>query len=277
MSTKDLPDMEEREAIVARLRQLSSEQSLIEQACARYPEWYQIAPEGLPEPQNVQITFRLQTLYFQPGVSIRLPAYITTMVELYVPQQDFGLYSLFTNLDGSYRDDVMTWASVTNQYAPWKDYGVINSIEPVELRNVPAALQDIFPKLARLAQAQRLVEQAIERCSAWFQHHPKWHERYPLSLAEGVIKKEVHWFHEYPHWYEHYPAIAWKEFQVRIAFAKQILCFNHAHYPFPHLKTYLNVYAGGYEIGAYCLVTHLDGTVNEDLSMIVPYPFDRNV
>jgi hypothetical protein len=277
MSTNDLPDMAEQEAIVARLRQLSSEQRLIEQACARYPEWYQIAPKGLPDPQKVQITFRLQTLYFQPGVSIRLPAYITTTVQLYVPHQDFGLYSLFTNLDGSYRDDVMVWTTVTNLYAPWEDYGVVRPIEPVELRNVPVALQDIFPKLAHLAQAQQLVERATERCSVWFQRHPLWYQHYPLSLAEDAIKNEVRWFREYPRWYEYYPAIAWKESQVRIAFAKQVLCFNHARYPFPHLKTYLNVYAGGYEIGAYCLVTHLDGTVDEDLSMIVPYPFDMEV
>ncbi len=62
--TDDLPNMAEREEIVARLCQISSAQKLIERACALYAEWYQIEPKGLPHPLAVQITFQLQMLYF---------------------------------------------------------------------------------------------------------------------------------------------------------------------------------------------------------------------
>lgn len=266
----------EIENIVTRLQYMSSQQKLIEQSYSGYAEWYKVAPEGLPHPNNVQINFRLQTLYFQPGAMVHLPAYITTTMELNVLQEDFGIYSLFTNLDGSYRDDVMIWASATI-YTPWKDYGTTKPIEPIELRNVPVEMQDIFPKLVNLSREQQLIDRASTYCSTWFKKHHDWYQRYPMSLAEEGIKKGLEWFRKYPLWYQQYPKGLFKTSEVRIDVEKQVLCFNHMKYMYPHIKTYLNIYSGGYEIGSFCLVTNVDGTVDEDLSMIVPYPFKTEI
>lgn len=190
MPIYNTPDMNEREEIVKRLQRLSARQRLIEQAYTGYAHWYQVAPKDLAPPQDVGMTFRLQTLYFQPGVATRLPAYITTTVELTPFQGGFGLYSLFTNVDGSYRDDVLLWASLPATYGFQRDYGIVEPPEPVELRNVPKQMQDIFPRLTLLAQDQQLVRRAVERCSLWFQRHPDWYLQYPLSLTEEGIKKD---------------------------------------------------------------------------------------
>lgn len=269
---ENVPDLTELKEIVVRLRQLSDVQGLLQQAYAGYAEWYQVAPKELARPEDVQINFQLQTLYFQPGVVTQLPAYITTTMELSVPSEDYGRYSLFTNLDGSYRDDVMVWASVI-VCSPQPDYGVDSPIEPVELRDVPAEIQDIFPQLALVARDQQLVDRATQHCIQWFQQHLTWYQHYPLSLAEEAIEKGYRWFHEWPTWYQRYTALSLRDSEVRMAFYRQVLCFNHAVYMHPHIKTYLNVYAGGYEVGSYCLATTLDGKVDETLSGIVPAPF----
>jgi hypothetical protein len=138
-------------------------------------------------------------------------------------------------------------------------------------------MQDIFPKLANLAHSWKLVEQATDRCLAWFRSRSDWHQHYPLSLVEEKVKKKVRWFENNPLWYERYPPIPFGA-DVRVYFAGQILCFQHAKEEIPaHLRTYLNVAASGYEIGSYCLVTNLDGTTDEDASMFVPYPFDAGL
>jgi hypothetical protein len=231
--------------------------------------------KGRPSPDATRISFRQQTLYFQPGASTRLPAYITTTVELSADQDDLGIYSLFTNLDGTYRDDTMVWASVL-VYLLEVDYNVCSTLEPVELRNVPVEMQNIFPKLANLAHFWKLVEQATERCLAWFRLRPDWHQHYPLSLVEEKVKKNVRWFENNPLWYKRYPAISFGP-DVRVYFDRQVLCFQHAKEIPSHLRTYLNVAASGYEIGSYCLVTNLDGTIDDEASMFVPYPFDAGL
>jgi hypothetical protein len=53
------------------------------------------------------------------------------------------------------------------------------------------------------------------------------------------------------------------------------LCIQHAQFRSPHILTKLGVFAGGYEIGEYCLATEATGTVIEGLSGIFPIPFSR--
>jgi hypothetical protein len=43
----------------------------------------------------------------------------------------------------------------------------------------------------------------------------------------------------------------------------------------PHILTKLDVFAGGYEIGEYCLATDSKGTMIEGLSGVFPTPFSR--
>lgn len=268
----NVPDRAELQMIVARLRQLSDEQGLVQRAYARYAELYQIAPAGRARPEDVQIKFLSQTLYFQPGVAARVPAYITTAMELSVPGQNYGTYCRFTNLDGSYRDDVMVWVSTMVCHL-MPDYGACNPIEPVELSNVPVEVQDIFPRLALFAHDQHFIEQAMERCSHWFQHHPAWHHHYPLALGEDAMKTGYRWFQEWPDWYHHYQPVSFNGPEIRMAFDRQTLCFHHAVYASPYIETHLNVYASGYEVGSYCLATTFDGQVVEDGSGRMPEPF----
>ncbi|EFH79975.1 hypothetical protein Krac_0507 [Ktedonobacter racemifer DSM 44963] len=84
----------------------------------------------------------------------------------------------------------------------------------------------------------------------------------------------IAWFHDHPIWFQGYPSVPFPNgHEVRIGFDRQLLCFNHAEFLFPHILTKLDVFAGGYEIGEYCLATDVNGTVIEGLSGIFPFPF----
>ncbi|GCE25192.1 hypothetical protein KDA_06760 [Dictyobacter alpinus] len=84
------------------------------------------------------------------------------------------------------------------------------------------------------------------------------------------------WFHDHPTWFQGYPMAPFPNgHEVRTGFNRQFLCFKHAEFRLPHILTKLDVFAGGYEIGEYCLATDLNGTVIESLSGVFPTPFSR--
>lgn len=261
--------------IVERLIHLSESQRLIEVAKGGYAGWYVNESDEMPyKPEEVQMVFLRQTLYFQPG-SVQLNPYIATALKMFAQDQEFGYYRRITHLDGTVEDDYIVWGEPLFYELP-DDHGDTNPIEPIDtLVGVPENMQDIFPRLSHLAKQQELLQRAERRCAAWFQEHPLWFQRYPQSLVEEANPNR-RWFYDHPTWIQGYPAVPFPNgHEVRISFDRQLLCFHRADFRFPHILTKLDVFAGGYEIGEYCLATDLNGTVIEDLSGIFPIPFSR--
>ena len=110
----------------------------------------------------------------------------------------------------------------------------------------------------------------------WFEEHPLWFQQYPQSLVEEGTHPHRRWFQDHPTWFQGYPAVPFPNgHEVRIGFDRQLLCFQHVQSRSPHILTKLDVFAGGYAIGEYCLATELTGTVIEDLSGIFPIFLER--
>lgn len=237
--------------IVERLVCLSKSQRLIEEAKGGYAGWYANESDEMPyKPEEVQMEFWRQTLYFQPGSYVQLRPYIATALKMVVQDQEFGYYRLITSLDGTVDDDYIGWGEPLFYQLP-DDHGEMNPIESIDTSvGVPENMRDMFPKLSHLAKQQELLQRAERRCAAWFQEHPLWFQGYPAV--------------PFPNGHE-----------VRTGFDRQLLCFHHAEFRFPHILTKLEVFAGGYKIGEYCLATDLNGTVLEGLSGIFPFPFSR--
>lgn len=262
--------------IVERLVRLSESQRLIEEAKGGYAGWYANESDEMPyKPEEVQMEFWRQLLYFQPGIRVQLKPYIATALKMVVQDQEFGYYRLITNLDGTVDDDYIGWGEPLFYQFP-DDHGDMGTIEPIDTSvGVPENMRDIFPRLSHLAKQQELLQQAEKRCTEWFQRHPLCFQQYPQSLVEKS-NPNTKWFHDHPTWFQGYSAGLFpKVHEVRTGFDRQLLCFNHAEFPIPHILTKLDVFAGGYEIGEYCLATDLKGTIIEGLSGIFPFPFSR--
>lgn len=262
--------------ILERLLLLCESQSLVERAKRGYAGWYANEAEEMPyKPEEVQMEFWKQTLYFQPGFSVSLNPSITTAFKMMVHHQEFGYYSLFTLLDGTVDDDSIGWGEPLF-YELLDDPGPVEPIAPEPLNNftgVPEHLRDIFPRLSQLAQQQRLLQRAEMSCAIWFRNHPTWSEQYPQSLVE-LPNPHSKWFQDHPTWFRGYPVVSFPgNCEVRTSFDKQQLCFKDAEARPPYILTTLNVFAGGYEIGEYYLATYLNGAVVEDVSGILPFPF----
>jgi hypothetical protein len=80
--------------IVERLVLLSASQKLIEEAQDGYALWYANECDEMPyQPEEVQMVFWRQTLYFQPGSRLRpLRPYIDTALKMVAQDQEFGRY-----------------------------------------------------------------------------------------------------------------------------------------------------------------------------------------
>jgi hypothetical protein len=263
------------QAIVERLVLLSESQKLIEEAKGGYAGWYANESDEMPhKPEDVQMEFWRQTLYFQPGSHIQLKPYIDTALKMVVQDQEFGYYRLITSLDGAVDDDYIVWGEPLFYQFP-DDHRDTNPIGPIDTSvGIPENMRDMFPRLSHLAKQQKLLQRAERRCAAWFQEHPLWFQQYPQSLVEEGTNPNRRWFHDHPIWFQGYPSVPFPNgHEVRIGFDRQLLCFNHAEFLSPHILTTLDVFAGGYEIGEYCLATDVNGTVIEDLSGIFPFPF----
>lgn len=261
--------------IVERLVLLSESQRLIEEAKGGYAGWYANESNEMPyKPEEVQMEFWRQTLYFQPGVYVQLKPYIATALKMFAQGQEFGYYRCITNLDGTVDDDYIGWGEPLF-YQLQDDHRDTSPIEPIDTSvGVPENMRDIFPRLSHLAKEQELLQRAEERCAVWFQEHPLWFQQYPQSLVEEANLNR--WFHDHPTWFQGYPAVLFPNgHEVRTGFDRQFLCFNHAELQLPHILTKLDVFAGGYEIGEYCLATDLKGRIIEDLSGVFPIPFSR--
>ncbi len=265
--------------MVERLVLLSASQKLIEEAQGGYALWYKNERDDMPyTPEEVQMVFWRQTLYFQPGSREvqALRPYIATAFKMVAQDQEFGHYRLITCLDGTVEDDYLVWGEPLFYELP-DDHAETNPIHPIDTSvGVPEHLRDIFPRLSHLSTQQRLLQRAEQRCATWFEEHPLWFQQYPQSLVEEGTHPHRRWFQDHPTWFQGYPAVPFPNgHEVRISFDRQLLCFHHAQSRSPHLLTKLDVFAGGYVIGEYCLATEGTGTVIEDLSGIFPFPFSR--
>lgn len=262
--------------IVERLLILSQSQRLIEHAQGGYALWYANESDEMPyKPEEVQMAFWRQTLYFQPGSRVQLKPYIDTALKMVAQGQEFGYYRLITSLDGTVDDDYLVWGEPL-LYELLDDHGDTSQVESIDTSvGVPANMRDLFPQLSHLAKQQELLQRAEQRCAQWFQERPLWFQHYPQSLVEES-NPNTKWFHDHPTWFQGYPAVPFPNgHEVRTGFDRQLLCFRRAEFQLPHILTKFDVFAGGYEIGEYCLATDLKGTVIEDLSGAFPIPFFR--
>jgi len=262
--------------IVERLLLLSKSQRLIEHAKGGYALWYANESDEMPyEPEEVQMAFWRQILYFQPGSRVQLKPYIDTAFKMVVQSQEFGYYRLITSLDGVVDDDYLVWGEPLF-YQLLDDHGDTGTIEPIDTSiGVPANMRDMFPRLSHLAKLQELLQRAEQRCAQCLQERPLWFQQYPQSLVEEP-HPNTKWFRDHPTWFQGYPVVPFPNgHEIRTVFGRQLLCFHYAEFRLPHILTKLDVFAGGYEIGEYCLATDLKGTVIEGLSEAFPIPFFR--
>jgi len=97
---------------------------------------------------------------------------------------------------------------------------------------VPDAFRGLIDRLRQLAAEQDLIERARAGCAEWFRNGP---EDLPYALGD-----------------------------VRLEFASHTLCFRNAVVSYPYVETRLALFVGDREVGAYRLITRLDGTAADD-------------
>lgn len=189
------------QASVERLVLLSASQQLLDHAQGGYALYYANEPDEMPyQPEEVQMIFWRQTLYFQPGnreVQASRP-YIDTALKMVAQDHEFGRYGLITSLDGTVEDDYIVWGEPLFYELP-DDHAETNPIDPIDTsEGVPEHLRDLFPRLAHLSKQQGLLQRAERRCATWFEEHPLWFQQYPQSLVEEGTNPHRRWFQDHP-------------------------------------------------------------------------------
>lgn len=115
-------------------------------------------------------------------------------------------------------------------------------------------LLDVLKKLEELSEDQKLIEQTFACCKT--------------GLA-NCIEEDLEIGIE--------PLRGWKLDEIKIVFEKQALIFKHGTLSYPYIDTQLGLYVhipesdywdDLYQIGTYRLITHPDGTIDDDYLVI---------
>jgi hypothetical protein len=259
---------------ITTLNNMSMTQKLIDRGFKGYEKWYTNEPEELPyHPKDIQMKFWRQYFCFEHWM-LHSP-YISTSFILRAHHKNFGYYHLFTDANGDVIDDVLGWGNPLFLALPDDKKLYRSEGKALLLTALSEESREMVMTLFSVSRRLMLIEQAYLHCREWFQLHPLWYQDYPQSLiTQGSIQQQ-NWFRDHADWYEGYPKqIPFKNYDVSLSFDRQGICFRHATILYPFLFTQLKVYAGGYEIGSYCLVARLNGLVVKEMSGILPFPFD---